>query len=264
MLRNFTLRTLLALVLILGAANGFSENLKENIVFDAFTWGVFTAHLTFLVIASWLLKKDYHKNSSSLQWIADLKYFVITILIFLTFLGAKLGPSMTQQYYTEINGMTIPLKKCIDGQEEFFPDFEERKKLCECMAENLSSSDKIKEEFQSELQRGRFDIIADGIKNNKELANEVDLEICMTNITEVKWTDKLVEAAKRNILQDLKESELKETHDIEKFCDCIMDGFTKIPFKEVQNDSFANSSVADSIRTLCQEKTKLKNNSTPL
>ncbi len=264
MLRNATYKTLIAIAILFSAANAFSDSLKGHIGLDPYSLGVLTANLTFLVIASWLLKKDFHKNESSLKWVADLKYFVISILIFLTFLGTRLGSLMTPQYYTEVNGMTIPLKKCIDGQKEFFPDFEERKKLCECMAENLSNSDKIKEEFQWELRKGRFDIIADGIKSNKELANEVDLEVCMTNVRTITWTDKLIEASKKSMLQELNNSDLKETNDIEKYCDCIIDEFTKIPFKEVQNDSFANSNAADSIRTICLEKSELKNNTAPL
>lgn len=264
MLRNATLRTFLAIVLIFGSASEYSRAFNEEIGLEPNSLGALLAVLIFLGASTWLLKKDFHKKDSPISWTTDAKYFSISLLIFLTFLGARLSPLMTPQYYTEVNGMTIPLKKCIDGQKEFFPDFEERKKLCECMAENLSNSDKIKEEFQWELRKGRFDIIADGIKSNKELANEVDLEVCMTNVRTITWTDKLIEASKKSMLQELNNSDLKETNDIEKYCDCIIDEFTKIPFKEVQNDSFANSNVADSIRTICLEKSELKNNTAPL
>ena len=88
--------------------------------------------------------------------------------------------------------------------------------------------------------------------------SELNFNECMNSITNFEWTDQAVNGLRKNIMSQLNQGEYSKTNDIEKYCDCLIEEYTKLPVAEVSNSNFYNTTTNRSIDSVCNSKSTLK------
>ena len=159
------------------------------------------------------------------------------------------------QYIIEINGLKIPLDKCIAGNVNIISDLKERNEYCACMAQKMVNDADVISNYKSLLQNGQFDEIMADLKN-KDKFKSLGLENCYKLTNSLKWTETMKKSIKTDFSNQLKGSYLELTNDIEKYCDCLVEKLEKIPANKVISGEIYLSWDWLKIDSICKENSK--------
>ena len=145
----------------------------------------------------------------------------------------------------------------MNGTKRIIPDKNERRDYCICMITKLSSDKNIVNKFSNELKTGKIDKIIMSLRYDTILG-KLKLNECMNSISNFNWTPTFEKGTRDNIIAQFKQSEYANTNDINKYCDCIINEYKKLPIKDITNSEFNQSKKAYEIDSLCYLKSKLK------
>jgi hypothetical protein len=115
------------------------------------------------------------------------------------------------------------------------PDMKERKAYCTCLAEKLSNSQSVVDAYKKELEGGDMAKILSALLADPSYGT-LELQSCLSGAN-VQWTDNVIDGMKKNCRTQLRNTDFETTNDIDKYCDCLADGYKKFPASEVAIDS---------------------------
>ncbi|MGB0880252.1 MAG: hypothetical protein ACPGTO_06770 [Polaribacter sp.] len=216
--------------------------------------GIIIAVILFLMLCTWLIGSGFSKKKLKIKSFDFLKFFIITCVSFLCISFFNLFSTVVPSGFVEINGLKIPLNKCIDGSRRIISDKKGRKEYCLCLSEKITSDTSLKQKHKDALERGALAEVLTAIQNTKAFT-ELDLDNCLKNV-EFRWTDNVVKTLKENGIKELKDTEFEETNDIEAYCDCLIKEYKNFPLNKILEDGFNESAIGISIDSLCTEQSK--------
>ena len=80
----------------------------------------------------------------------------------------------------------------------------------------------------------------------------------MNSIQNFKWTTEAENGLRKNLMIQLEHSEYKKTNDINKYCDCLVEEYVRLPVDKFSSSDFYETNTNYKIDSICKIKSKLK------
>ena len=245
-------KIILGFFLLFGAGKEYVNASRELGSF--YDIGIIIPIVLFLILCTWLIGSGFSVRKFKFKSFEFMKFFIISFVTFAIVAIFSLGAKVVPSDFVEINGIKIPLGKCIDGNRRIIPDETERKKYCECFAEKIIYNPELKEKYQTYLEDNRIDKIFKEIQTNTKFS-ELTIEDCLSSI-EMKWTDNLANSMKVNWKKELIGTEFEQTNNLDEYCNCLINEYRKYPLSKIMEDGFNESNEAIEIDQKCSKQTE--------
>jgi len=247
------IKILAALLLLLLTGNEYVKASKElGVILSP---GICIACTIILVFSAWLLGSGLnHKEKFNIFSIRGTKYILTSFFIFVISIGISIFASDFPLEKEVINGIEIPLYKCIMGTKKLIDIEEDRKVYCHCLAEKVSADSIMRKRFGFELKNGDFYKLIKTMKEEEQILDS-GIEDCF-QATTVKWTDAVSAPLRKMMIEELKGTDFEKTHDLEKYCDCLIQEYKKRQIREIMSEEFINSDEAINLEYECGKKSK--------
>ncbi len=219
-----------------------------------FSPGIIIGMLIMLTFSTWLIASGFSVRKFKFKSFEFVKFFIISFVTFAIVAIFSLGSKVVPSNFVEINGLKIPLGKCIDGNRRIIPNEKEREEYCKCFIEKITNEPELKSKYQKKLENDKVNDVFKEIQSSPKFL-ELGIEDCMSSI-KMKWTDNIANSMKRNWKKELVGTEFETTNDIEKYCDCLVDEYRKFPLDKIMEDGFAESKEAVEIDDKCTKQSK--------
>ena len=172
------IKIIIGFLLLFGAGKEYINASRQLGSF--FSPGIVVGMLAIFLLSTWLIGSGFSQRKFNFKSLEFLKFFVIALVTFLTVAFFSLSSYVIPDNYQSINGMKIPMNKCINGIERIISDEQERVKYCICIADKITARSSIKDQYIDELKKGQLGEIL--IKLQKEdLLTELGIENCFGN-----------------------------------------------------------------------------------
>ena len=125
------------------------------------------------------------------------------------------------------------------------------------MVNKLTKDSKIATNLSAELLNGKIDKIITVLNSSPDFY-ELKLNECMSSVKNLDWTETAEKSARENICNQAKNSELSKTNNINRYCDCLILVYKKLPLSEISNAEFYQSQNGLRVDSLCILKSKLQ------
>ncbi|MGH1387664.1 hypothetical protein [Kordia sp.] len=248
-------KIIIGIVLLYGAGKEYINASTQ--VGSFFDIGIIIAIVLFLFLCTWLIATGFSKQKLQLKSFSFLKYFIISFLIFALFSLFNLSRKAIPSDFVNINGIRIPLGKCIEGNSKVIPDLEERKSYCLCFAEKIVNDSTLRSEYKVRLENDKFSKVILELQNTPAFI-ELDFENCLKSVKMV-WTYKMIKSIKKTWKKALLGSEFEKTNDVDAYCDCLIKEYRIYPLRKVMEDGFFESNIATEIQEKCTKESEKKN-----
>lgn len=149
-------------------------------------------------------------------------------------------PFQNRAYLFEVNGVNIPLDKCVEGNLTLVSDNEKKKIFYTCLASKLTADKEIKKNYQDELEAGKLDLIINNLKAKNKLA-KLYIHDCYYLIKVKEWNEIMKTSLKQVFLDVVVDSKM-EIGDVEKYCDCLVKRVVEFPVDKVSSGELYNTS----------------------
>lgn len=249
-IKNITLKTIkiiIGLLLIYGAGKEFINASRQLGSF--LNPGVIISIILILILSAWLVGSGLSRNKLKLVSFAFLKYFGISIFIFTIVAFFSLSSYVIPKNFVTINGLKIPLGKCINGNRNLIPNEQERKEYCKCFVEKITNDAELKSKYRVELEGDKVNDVFKKIQLSSKF-DELKIEECINSVS-VEWTNNVAESMKKNWILELTGTEFEATNNINEYCDCLIDEYRKLPLNKIMTDKFIESQEAVEIDEKC-------------
>lgn len=252
-------KILLAIFLLFGLTKGgLTEYNKSGNSLILIAGLIIGFGLGFLLVRSAFKAKPVGYKPNKL-----LKTFWIIVSVFsiMGILGAIFNPNNSKSLHVvEINGVKIPLDKCIFQTNRKTGDFTKSFEYCDCLANKFANNEDILKFEKKNLEQGRFDLIINKYSKSP-IFQELGIDNCMsTEIAKAfgpsEWNENIRNNMKQGMMSNLIGSEMEPTHDISKFCDCILDSLVNYPIDMVFSGEIYQTREYFIIDSICRVETE--------
>ena len=247
-----TFKIIIGFLLLFGAGREYIDASRQ--LGSLFSPGIIIGILILLILSTWLIGSGFSVRKFKFKSFEFVKFFIISFVTFAIVAFFSLGSKVVPSNFVEINGLRIPLGKCIEGNRRIIPDAKEREEYCKCFIEKITNEPELKSKYQEKLENDKVNDVFKEIQTSPRFL-ELGIEDCMTSI-KMKWTDYLANSMKRNWKKELVETEFEETNDIDKYCDCLLDEYRQYPLDKIIEDGFTESKEALEIDEKCTKQSK--------
>ncbi len=212
-----------------------------------------TIVIPFTILGSWLLARGMSNNTAKFGTWSHIKYLLgcivlSVITIFFTFVSY-----VAPKNIVNINGLDIPLGKCLDANIGVISNDGEREEYCKCVAEKILIYPDSTRKYEKLLVNNRFDDVIIGLQK-EELLPYLGIENCLDDMS-VTWNKSIELEFKKQVRKGLEGTELEKTNHIDKYCDCLMIDLRKQPANEVFDGSFLETDEYQQILDKCDSLT---------
>lgn len=208
----------------------------------------------FLLLATWLIGSGFSPVKFSFKSFEFIKFFILSFVFFITVAFFTLLSYAKPDNFKTVNGISIPMNKCIDGSRRMIPNKEERIDYCLCLAEKITTNPVLKNKYKKDLKKGYLTKVFTSIQKEEEKEfTELNLENCLTNI-EIKWTNNMANSMIPICVKELEGTEFEQTGNTQTYCECVINEYKKYSFNRIIADDFQESELAFSIDSSCTEK----------
>jgi hypothetical protein len=207
-----------------------------------------------LLLATWLIGSGFSSVKFSFKSFEFIKFFIISFVFFITVAFFTLLSYAKPDNFKTVNGISIPMNKCIDGSRRMIPNKEERMDYCLCLAEKITTNPVLKKKYKNDLKKGRLIKVSTSIQKEEELT-ELSLTNCLTNV-EMKWTDNIANSMLSICVKELEGSEFEQTGNTQIYCECVINEYKKYSLNKIIATDFQESELAISIDSSCTEKSQ--------
>jgi hypothetical protein len=135
--------------------------------------------ILFVFACTWLMGSGFTKEKLVIKSIRFLVFFILTSLLFVMIIFVKVASRQPPRDIAEVNGIKIPIGRCIEGCVNMIPDVKERKVYCTCLAEKLSGEQEVLEDYKHDLEAGNLEKVISAVKA-KPIAIILDFESCFS------------------------------------------------------------------------------------
>jgi len=207
-----------------------------------------------LTLSTWLIGSGFSVRKFQFKSFEFLKFFIISFVTFAFVAFFNLGANLAPTHILEINGLKVPLGKCIEGNRRIIPDEKEREEYCKCFIEKITNDTQLKSKYQEQLETNKVNEVFEEIQESPKF-QDLGIEDCMTSV-QMKWSDNLANSMKQNWKMELSGTEFENTNDIDKYCDCLIEEYRQFPLDEIMEDDFAESQKASEIDEKCRKQSE--------
>ncbi len=248
-------KIIIGLLLTYGAGKEYINASRQLLSF--FEPGVIIAISLMLLLCTWLIGSGISKEKLRINSWQYLKYLGATFVIFLLFAFIGMVTFKFEPEIVKINGISVDIAEFMNGSKKIISDENQRRKYCICVVTKLTADKAIAEEYQPEFESGKLSKVIMAIQSRPD-AFKYDLQECMGSVSEIKWTPEFEKGLRSNIMKQLTDLQISSTNDINKYCDCIVDEYKKIPINILTSSGFPLSDNGIKIDSICNLKSKLK------
>lgn len=245
-------KIILGFLLLYGAGKEYISASRQ--LGSLYEIGIIIPIVLLLILCTWLIGSGFSTRKLKFKSFEFLKFFIITFVAFATVAIFSLGSKILPSNFTVINGIKIPLGKCIDGNRRIIPDEKEREEYCKCFIEKITNDSELKLKYQKKLENDNVNDVFKEIQSSPKFL-ELGIENCMTSI-KVKWTDNIANSLKRNWKKELVGTEFENTNYIDEYCDCLANEYRKFPLNKIMEDGFTEGKEALGIDEKCTKQSK--------
>lgn len=247
-----TFKIIIGFLILIGSGKEYISASRQ--VGSLFSPPFIIVALLAIFLASWLIGSGFSKRKFKIKSWLFVRYYFFSFLAYILIAFFSLISQMTPKNIVEINGMKIPLDRCIYGNKRIIPDLTARQEYCYCLAEKMVNSEMLVAKHEEDLKKGNLDFVFKD-KSNSELLIELDIASCMAG-SELQWTDKVASSMKSTMMNDLILTEFAETNNIEEYCNCVLKEYRKLPLQNILDSNFYNTDQALAIDEKCTELSK--------
>lgn len=247
-------KIVIGLLLTYGAGKEYINASKQLLSF--FEPGVILGILLILLLCSWLIGSGISKEKLRINSWQYLKYFGATSLLFMLFAFIGLITFKLEPEIVQVNGINVDIAELMNGSNKIIPDKNERRKYCICMVTKLTADKAIVAEYKPDFESGKLLKVLTAIKSKPDVF-KYDLQECMSSVSDLKWTPEFEKGIRANMMKQLTDLEISSTNDINKYCDCLVDEYKKIPINLLTSSGFQASENGIKIDSICNLNSKL-------
>ena len=157
------------------------------------------------------------------------------------------------------DGVKISIKACVQANTKILGSSVDPVAFCKCVVPKFYSDLKNDPEKLKLLKDGRwFDLS----KEKQELVTKYFQECIVATATtdstaKLTITPRMAEGMKKKMKHELIGSEIEQTNDINKYCDCVINSLqTDFSIKEIMKDDFNQSEKYKQVMDKCLKATK--------
>ncbi len=249
------LKIVSGLFLIFGSGAEYINASKELLTF--LDPSIIFASLTMIFISAFLIANGVSKEKVIVRSWKFALYYIISIFMFLLVAFVFLLTFKFEPEIVNVNGVSVDIAQFMNGSKKTIPDENERRNYCICVVTKLTRVNEIVDEYSLELKQGKIDKIFDKIKSTKYIS-ELNFNECMNSIQNFKWTTEAENGLRKNLMIQLEHSEYKKTNDINKYCDCLVEEYVRLPVDKFSSSDFYETNTNYKIDSICKIKSKLK------
>src|SRR4030095_17210408 len=182
----------------------------------------------------------------------------LTIFFFLCLWLYACGQNQGDTIEVE-NVIKIPIKACVEANTKIFGNSVDPVAFCKCLIPKFYADLKDEPEKLKLLKEGNW---YDLSKDKQELVVKY-FEDCITTTATKDSTAKLTiaprmaEGMKKKMKQEMIGSEIEQTNDVNKYCDCIINSLqTDFTVKEIMQDNFNETEKYKQVVEKCLKTTR--------
>lgn len=247
-MKNF--KIIIGFFLLLGVGGEYIDASAE--VGSMIDPGIIAGSLLALLLSTWLIGSGFSRDRFALRSVEFLRYFAISFAVFALVAVFKVVAKGTPGQYVTINGLRIPVKRCMDGNSRIIPDEKSREAYCVCAFEKITNNPALKQKYKARLEDNK----------TTEVLQELEPEFGTLGIKDclltsgIAWTEPISDAMVRSWKKELTGTEFEQTNDVNKYCDCLIKEYRKYPLHEVAAEGFGESATSISIVQACMETSR--------
>jgi len=250
-----TFKIIFGILILYGAGTEYIS--ASNQLSSYLSPGILIGCLVMIVFAAWLIGSGLSKEKFEIRSVQFLKYFFIAAGGFVVFAFFGLRSFKPEPDIITSNGVKVDIAAFMNGSRNIIPDQKERRQYCTCVVGKLTSDSKITSRFSAQLIKGDIDKIIAELSSSPDFY-ELEMNECMMPVKNFHWTETVEKSVRENIYNQVKNSELSKTNNIDTYCDCLMLEYKKLPLSQISNSDFYQSEIGLNIDSLCTLKSKLK------
>jgi hypothetical protein len=248
-------KIILGLLLTYSAGKEYVSASRQ--IFSFFDPGIMIAVLLMLLLCTWLIGSGVSKEKLRVKSWQYLKYFAVTLVIFILSAFIGLVTFKFEPEIVKVNGISVDIAEFMNGSKKIIPDENQRREYCICVVTKLTADKDVSEKYQTEFETGKFSKVIMAVQTGPD-AFKYNLQECMGSVSDIQWTPEFEKGLRANLMKQLTDIQISSTNDINKYCDCLVDEYKKIPTKELTNSDFLLSENGIKIDSICNLKSKLK------
>jgi hypothetical protein len=242
-------------LLLMGSSKEYVNASKELLSF--FDPAIILICLLMLGLSAWLIGSGISKEKLPIRSWQFAKYYGITFVFFLIIAYLNLLTYKFEPDIVKVNGMDIDIAGFMNGTKNIIPDKDKRRNYCVCVVTKLAQDENIAENYADELVKGRIDKIVIELKSTPDF-DRLGLNECAALIEDLDWTPEFEQGLRESLMPQLENSEVAKTNDVNKYCDCLIEEYKKLPVKEMSNPEFYSGKQKLEIDSVCKLKSLLK------
>lgn len=248
-------KIIMAFLIIWGASKEYVSASKQ--LFTFLDPGIIIGVSLMLLFSAWLFGSGISKEKLFLKSWQYLKFVGATFVIFILFAFVSVLTFKFDPEIVEVNGVRVDIAEMMNGSKGIVPDENQRRKYCICIVTKLTSDRDLVEQYRPELVNGKISKVLLEIQARSD-AGKYNLNECMSDVPGLKWTPDFEKSLRISLMKQLTELQISSSHDINRYCDCLIDEYKKVPIKDLTSQDFSNSANQIAIDSLCSVKSKLK------
>jgi len=116
----------------------------------------------------------------------------------------------------------------------------------------------IFEEFQDDIIKGNMSTVIKQLsETDPVILEELGMDLCMASV-QMEWTDIMIQQSKDRLRNDFADSDLKETHDVENYINCLVKSFSQYPPNDILNNNFYEGELFKTMNENCLNNSLLQ------
>ena len=173
---------------------------------------------------------------------------VLGLLCALSLIGNLFGLGKpSAKHRITVNGLTIPLDKCVEGSVRIFKEPAERLAFCRCTATKLAELEGASSVHERALESGRLDEVIAILQHEKKVDMK-PFSDCLANSAGSQWTLVMSERFRTGCLARIAADSSYQDLVVSKFCDCLAEKVTHFSPAEVAAWDPDTSAIAIQLR----------------
>ena len=226
-------------------------------VFSFFDPSIIIISLLMLVLCAWLLGSGISNQKLNIKSWKFARYYGATFLTFLVIAFISIFTFRFEPDIVKVNGIDVDIAEFMNGTKRIVSDEQERRAYCICVVTKLTANKEVSEKYKSEFASGKFSKVIETLQASPSFA-DYKLNECANSLSDIEWTTGFESGLRANLMKELNASNLSKTNDINKYCDCLVEGYKKIPIQKLSTSDFQQSPIARNIDSLCNATSQIK------
>ncbi len=181
---------------------------------------------------------------------------VIGVLCALSLIGNLLGLGKPPaKHRITVNGLSIPLDKCVEGSVRVFTDPAERLAFCTCTATKLAAIDGATTVHKQALESGRLDEVIAHLQREQKVDMK-PFSDCLAHTNGAQWTKVMTDRVRSECVTSVTADSSFQAVDVSTFCDCLAEKITRYSPAEVAAWDPDTTAAAIRLRAECAEQSR--------